>query len=351
MNDDFITRLGRELRQAADREEQRSARARAVLTAQARAPRVARIPAVAVLVLGAILLVAVYIYAATRPEPAKPPPGPRVVARLQPGGALDQVAAGFGSAWVIDGTNDRLLRMDPATRRVTARIPLRAAIAVAVGRDAVWVGERINDLVRIDPRTNGITRIALARGAFSGGAPVPIGDVVWVVGADRALRLDTRSYRITKAIRVAPTGYSVRGGTVLGGDLWVLASNRQIVRFDGRTGARKESFPAPFAGAFGAFGNALYLADDNQVVRLDPATGHVVWRVPADDYGAAAAARGLLWADAPGSNGDRLVAADPRTGRLVASVPLDEFSVTSMERVGSELWLTTAGGHLVIVRL
>ena len=40
MNDDFITKLGRELREAADREEQRSMRSRAVLTARARTRRI-----------------------------------------------------------------------------------------------------------------------------------------------------------------------------------------------------------------------------------------------------------------------------------------------------------------------
>jgi putative pyrroloquinoline-quinone binding quinoprotein len=352
VNDDFITRLGHALREAADREEERTTRARAVRTARARVPRIARLDAVVALALGVVLLVGVYVLAHTRAEPAKPPSGPRVVARLTPGGGLGQIASGFGSAWVLDSTNDRLLRIDPATRRVTARIGLRAAIGVGIGRDAVWVGEGVNDLLRIDPRTNRVVaRIPLERGAFSGGWPNPVGDAVWVVGRTRALRVDARTNHITKTMTVARSGYTVDGATVLGGDLWLVSSDGRIVRYDGRTGARKAALRAPFRGGLAAFGGALYLADDNQAARLDPVTGRVVWSVPADHFGAAAEARGLIWVEAPDRNGDRVVAVSPRNGRIVNSVHVGEFSVMSIARVGSELWLGTASGHLVILRL
>ena len=350
MNDDFVTRLGHALRDAADREEARSARRRALLTAGARVPRAASVPAVAVLALGAALLIGIYVLASTRSEPAQPP-GPRVIARLAPGGVIDQVRAGFGSAWLFDTANDRLLRMDPATRRVTGRIALRAGIAVNVGSDAVWVTEGINDLLRIDPRSNRVVaRIPLARGAFSGGVPLPNGNAVWLVGEQRALRVDARTNRVTKAIPVAHSGYAVRGGTVLGGDVWVLLSNQQLVRLDGRTGERKAVMRAPLAGDIATFAGGLYLANPDEQVRVDPTSGRVVWRSHIDHLGGAAEAHGLIWAEAPGRNGDRVIAIDPRTGRIVDGVHVGEFGVLWMERVGPELWMTTAGGHLVILR-
>ena len=45
----------------------------------------------------------------------------RVVARIEPGGAVVALAAGFGAVWAIDIFGDRLLRIDPATNRVVAR--------------------------------------------------------------------------------------------------------------------------------------------------------------------------------------------------------------------------------------
>jgi outer membrane protein assembly factor BamB len=352
VNDDFITRLGRELRAAADREEQRSASSRAVLTVRTRAPRITGVEAVAALAVGAVLLVAVLVYAATRPEPAKPPPGPKVVARLTPGGALAQVVSGFGSAWVLDTTGDQLLRMNPATRRVIATIPLRASLAADVGPDAIWVSEGLNDLARIDPQTDRVVaRIALLQGTSSEGTPVAIGDVVWVVGTERALRVDARTNRITKVVTVAHDGYEMRGATKLGGDLWVVVSNGSIIRLDGRTGARKATFRAPFLGQLAAAAGSLYLGSPADLARLDPATGRVLWRVRIDQIGAGAEAGGFIWLEASGRNGDRLVAVNPRDGRVGSTVHVGEFSVLSMQRIGSELWMATAGGHLVIVRL
>jgi outer membrane protein assembly factor BamB len=352
VNDDFITRLGHALREAADREEERTTRARAVRTARARVPRLARLDTVVALALGLVLLAGIYLLAHTRAEPAKPPSGPKVVARLEPGGALAQIVSGFRSAWILDTTGDMLLRMNPATRHVTATIPLRASLAADVGRDAIWVSEGLNDVARIDPQTNRVVaRIALLRGTSSEGEPVAIGNTVWVVGTTRAVRIDARTNRVTKAVTIARNGYEIRGAAKLGGDLWVLVRDGRIVRLDGQTGARKASFQAPFVGAFGAFGGALYLADDNQAAKLDPATGRVLWSVPADQFGAAAAARGVIWVESPGQNGDQVVAVDPRNGRIVNDVHVGEFSVLSVASVGSELWLGTAGGHLVILRL
>jgi PQQ-like domain len=349
VNDDFITRLGHALREAADREERRAAPGRAALAARAQVPRVRLVPALAAIAVGAMLVVAVSVIL-TRPEPARPPE-PKVVARLTPGGGLDQIVAGFGSAWIVQTTDDVLLRMDPATRRVTARFQLRAGLAVAAGDDAIWVGERVNDLLRIDPQTNRVAaRIPMPNGLYPGGIPVPIGDSVWVVGRRRAVRVDARTNRVTKAVTLTQPGFPVPGGAVLGGDFWVVLRPGRAVRLDGRTGKQEVAFRAPFVGVPASCGGALLLVDPGQVAGVDPRTGRVLWRRPFDQFGPCTTMRGLIWAEAPGRNGDRVVALDPRTGRTVASIHVGEFSAMSLQRVGAELWLTTADGELAIVR-
>jgi outer membrane protein assembly factor BamB len=351
VSDDFITGLGHALREAADREEQRSLHSRAVLTARARAPRIGRVPGVAAVALGAVLLIAVYVYAATRPEPAGPPPGPKVVARLFPGGALVQVAPGFGSAWVLDTTNDTLTRMNPATRRGIATIGLRAALAADVGRDAVWVTEGLGDVARIDAQTDRlVARIRLPQGTSSDSVPVAIGNTVWVVETERALRIDARTNRLTRAVTVAHDGYDTRGAVQLGGDLWVLVSNGHLVRLDGRTGALKATFPAPFVGALAVYGGSLYVQAPGHLARVDPATGRTLWRLRLDQLGAGTEAGGRLWLEAAGHNGDGLVAVNPRNSHVVTSVDVGAFGVTSVASIGRELWLGTASGHLLVVR-
>jgi outer membrane protein assembly factor BamB len=350
VNDDFVTRLGRELRAAADREEHRTATARAALTARARTRRGPGIQALVAVALGALLLVAVLALAPTGQKPAKPS-GPAVVARLFPGGAIARVAPGFGSAWVLDTTNDTLTRMNPATRRGIATIGLRSALAADIGRDAVWVSEGLGDVARIDPQTDRlVARIRLPQGTSTETAPVAIGDTVWVVATERALRIDARTNRLTNAVTVAHDGYDTRGAVALGGDLWVLVSDGRILRLDGRTGARKATFRAPFLGQLAAFGGSLYVQAPGDLARLDPASGRTLWRLRLDQLGAGTEAGGLLWLKAAGRNGDRVVAVNPRNGRVVSSAQVGEFSVMSVAPIGSELWMGTAGGHLVVLR-
>lgn len=316
-----------------------------------RAPRRARVPVVAVAAIAAALLAVAWLLPASRSGPAAPD-GPQVVARVAPGGGLTQVVSAFGSAWVLDNGDDLLLRMDPATRSVIARIPLRAGIAVAAGDGAVWVGEGVNDLLRIDPRTNRVVaRIALEPGAFSGGAPLVIGDGVWVVGSRRALLVDARSGRVTNAVAIGRRGGGeARPAVALDGDLVVATGDRRLLRLDGRTGARKAAFALPRDGTLAVHGGSLYLVDGAAVSRIDPASGRALWRAPIDRIGPVAAAGGRLWAEAPGRSGDRVVALDPRSGRTVARLPVGEFGVLAMERIGPELWMATAGGDVVVVR-
>lgn len=66
------------------------------------------------------------------------------------------IATGFGSVWVVCYWQQQLLRIDPRTRKVVARIPIGSGpLAVATGAGSVWVTNRdSHDVSRIDPRTN-----------------------------------------------------------------------------------------------------------------------------------------------------------------------------------------------------
>jgi YVTN family beta-propeller protein len=70
------------------------------------------------------------------------------------------VAAGQGGVWLVDGTADAVVRVDPASGRVTHEIKVGdAPAAIAVGADAVWVANGGSGTVsRIDPRTNTVDK-------------------------------------------------------------------------------------------------------------------------------------------------------------------------------------------------
>ena len=354
MTDDFVTRLGAALRDAADREERRQAPSRALWNAWAAAPRLQASPAFAALI--AAIVVVAAVYGLTRlgaDEPA--PAAPKVVARLAPAGGLDLVVPAFGSAWLTDTDSQTLLRMDPATRRVIARIPLNGTMALAPGRDALWVGLTQSGefrLLRIDPRTNRVVlrqRMPDVPGGSVGGVPFLVGGNLWVLTAEAALRIDQKSGRATATVRTARDGYTTRSFAVAGGDLWLQTSDGRLLRLDGTTGKREATLRMPDETVISDLGaNGLFLIDRASIARVDSKL-HRLWRAPIPSIGPAVAAHGRLWVETPGRRGDRVLTVDPHTGSVVDSVDVGEFGAQFMAPIDSDVWMTTAGGHVVIL--
>src|SRR5512132_1936131 len=355
MTDDFVTRLGVALRDAADREERRRAPWRALASARTTLPRVRPSLVLATLIAGLIVAAAVYGLASFGGNETAPA-GPKVVARLTPAGGLDQIVTGFGSAWMADTDTQTLLRMDPATRRVTARFPLGGSMQLAAGRGAMWVGltqDQAFRLLRIDPRTNRIVarlHTPDVPGGSTGSAPVMVGQNLWVVSAEAAVRIDPASGRALATVRTAHSGYQLRSLAVVDGDLWVQVSDGRLLRLDGTTGRRKATFHVPDGSLVGDFRmNGLFVVDENTLSRRDPRTFRVLWRTPIASIGPGVAARGKLWVEAPDRQGDRVLAVDPRRGSVIDSIHVGEFGARWMAPIGSEVWMTTAGGHVVIL--
>jgi DNA-binding beta-propeller fold protein YncE len=356
MTDDFVTRLGVALREAADREERRPAPWRALASARATLPRVQPSPVLATLIAGLALAAAVYGLARSGSDDSAPA-GPKVVAHVAPAGGLDMVVPGFGSAWLADTDSQTLLRMDPATRRVTARIPMGGSVAIAAGKDEMWVGlTRRGDfrLLRIDPRTNRIVarlRTPDVPGGWGpGGVPVMVGANLWVLSVEAAVRVDPATGHAIAKVRTARNGYRTRSLAVAGGDLWVQVSDGRLLRLDGASGKREATFQLPDGSLIGDFAmNGLFVADQNTLSRMDPRTFHVLWRTPIASIGPGAAAGGKLWVETPDRQGDRVLTVDPRTGSVIDSVHVGEFGAQWMAPVGSGVWMTTAGGRVVIL--
>jgi PQQ-like domain len=362
MSDDFATRLRLQLREAAEREERRGAVARRVAGARSAAPPIALGQAVAALVVAIILAATLYAVTHLRPEPAAPPT-PKVVVRMAPAASLGAVVSGFGSAWLDDTAKHRLLRMDPRTHRVTARIAVRGDAAIGAGADAMWAVESsqptyelTGPLLRIDPRTNRVTaRIPLRTPS---GKPflawsVIAGDrVVWVVGPSGALRVDPRTNRVAAEIALH-SAFDVYDAVLLGHDLWMLTADGRLLGFDAHTGARTAALRTTTlrssdSGSLATVGDALIVLSGNDLARPDLQTGRTLWRthIRPVSGGGAAVAGGLLWVPTQ----DRLVGIDPLDGHVVSNVALGEFGAAAVKAVGSELWLTTAGGHVVVLR-
>jgi DNA-binding beta-propeller fold protein YncE len=126
------------------------------------------------------------------------------------------IAAGFGVLWVTSyGEHPALLRIDPASLRVTTRVSLDVGAAVAVGAGAVWVacGEGNGpSLQRVDPASGHITaRIWLTSRVTAGcGLWSVAAESRWVWVGDEAgalWRIDATTSR-ARALGVSVSGAS-----------------------------------------------------------------------------------------------------------------------------------------------
>jgi YVTN family beta-propeller protein len=138
------------------------------------------------------------------------------------------IAFGHGSVWIRNAAFEPgggIWRVDPATNRVTAKVPLSFyPFGLAVGEGAVWTAHSETDrLVRIDPATNRIE------------ARIPVGDApldvavgfgsVWVAnfGDGTVSRVDPERRKVVATIKVGPTPEHLAVGE---GGVWVIVRSR-----------------------------------------------------------------------------------------------------------------------------
>lgn len=181
-------------------------------------------------------------------------------------GVANVIAVGHGAVWLIEG--DRLLRADPRSGRVVARIRLprdrrdrgrskfaavNLAQVVATAGDDVWVtmtilpagrSPALYSLVRVDARTDRVTRTVPLRRAYD--HLIADGDGVWATTYARPQlhRIDLGDGTPADVTPLAsPTADSVRGLGVTPDAVWVAQATGDgthgvLLRIDRRTGRR-----------------------------------------------------------------------------------------------------------------
>ncbi len=250
------------------------------------------------------------------PTPAGGAPSPvrlHVSATIKVG-AANAVTYGEGSIWVAVSANDGsfggwILRIDPATNKIIARIPVDAVPGWEVGEGGLTVGDG----------SVWVTGAVNAPGGL--GSPGHGSDAV-------VIRIDPGTNRVVDTISL---------GGVFGLDVaidkngvWVLIdddSNRpEVMRIDPSTDAVVATIPLGYHNSHFIFAvGGSILADghvtngvdvENSVLsRIDPATNRVVARLPFAAYVWPAAGDGAIWA----TSGTTLVRIDPATDRVVGA--------------------------------
>ena len=132
------------------------------------------------------------------------PRSQRVVARLPAPEGAAGLRFGFGSLWVTSPTEGTLTRLDPSTGRVQATVPVGAgAYFLAIGEGAVWVMNNFEaQVLRVDPADNSVTAtVEVSEQGVEGGDIAVGGGAVWARVSDVLVaRIDPSTNRVVDRI-------------------------------------------------------------------------------------------------------------------------------------------------------
>jgi hypothetical protein len=116
----------------------------------------------------------------------------RVAATIDAGGPLgfsQTIAVGAGGVWLADPFDEQVVRIDPRTRRVMARIPAGAATTLAVATDDVWALSSLG-LLRIDPARDRVVATASDPDLRRARLVAAGAGAVWTAGWSSVFRVD-----------------------------------------------------------------------------------------------------------------------------------------------------------------
>ena len=209
------------------------------------------------------------------------------------------IAIGTGAVWV--GRNDTLsvVRLDPATNRVVATIPVGVHVfGLTTSESAVWVSAYEDDrVVRIDPTTN----------AVSLDLPVPHGPSGIAIAGNGAWAADYRGGSVSAVDGASgrvrwtiPIGWGPFPIVVTDGSAWVRnEGDASLSRIDVETGKVVATIPIdPFTGTDGV--DSLAVTRDGvwiggqRLQRVDPASNRIVQSLPFEGR-PLTAGDGTLW--------------------------------------------------------
>ena len=200
------------------------------------------------------------------------------------------VAAASDAVWVLNRSQPGdavLVRVDPATDRVVARIAVGpAAVRVAAGDGAVWVlrsSPNGSDLVQVDPASNRVAKtVPLGRATgpatASGQHLLVAGGAVWVMDQAGFLRVDPGSGQVKTVM--GPDRYGPLSGlAVAAGSVWAVAGVvvQQVRPGDGTIGWEDapEGLGSMIPSGLAAGAGALWVVGGGFMARFDPGTRRV----------------------------------------------------------------------------
>jgi len=189
------------------------------------------------------------------------------MASLKVGPNPEGVAVAAGSVWVTGFDNGTLTKVDPSRRRVVKTFRLGGVTAgLAVADGALWIGfgREATSIARLDLRTEAVRRIDV--GHRTPDRISTDGRSLWVSSQDTVVRVNPKTGGVTA--RFSLDGTFGQGTPASDGAIWIPNKERNtITRFDSRTDrvvGRLTAGPGAIAAAsgFGSVWVSSYVGSD-----------------------------------------------------------------------------------------
>ena len=226
------------------------------------------------------------------------------------------LATGGGSVWVGGLGSGDVIRVDPATGKVVARVSVGARVFnLAAAPGAVWaIDNALSTAVRVDTKTANVT------------ARVPVGfqpyDIEWGFGSAWVANAgDGTVWRITngKVAKKIKVGAEPNGLTAYRGALWVSDHTLgKVVRIDPATNRITATVKIPGADWITGLGDNIYVSQEtNQVSRISVTTLKLtgIAKVARNPLGSTIVGK-QLWV--PCIDANEVDVVDPATMKVVA---------------------------------
>jgi YVTN family beta-propeller protein len=260
-------------------------------------------------------------------------------------GGTFEVAATDDAVWVHNGDTGVLLRIDPRTNTIVARIHVgHGDGGVTIGQEAVWVANPSEGTVsRIDPQTNAVVATITVGSQDTMVAMATSPGAVWATDlqSDTLIRIDPQTNAVVARLTSDQLGPAAARGPIGvsfgAGAVWLcehLDSSFGLTRLDPQSNqvqaqvALNESTNwVSFCTAVVAVDKAVWALtsiddspDSVSLIHIDPASNKVIARIEvrADPFHFAADARGV-WVISPHEGLARI---DPKTNRVVGNMTL-----------------------------
>jgi streptogramin lyase len=247
-----------------------------------------------------------------------------IQAKIHTGGDPDWLAVGFGSIWVSVPKNDEIVRIDPVTNSIQARIkvPGEPCYGIGIGKTHVWVlACKGQTLLRIRPWDNQVDRTSAVHIAPHGEGAIAVAqNSVWFVGNENGHSAEL--VRVTSSTsKMAAVGADSAVVNAAFGSIWVTSSGEgKVYRVDPQSLTVTAKITVPAGPRFTtAGGGSVWVLSQSEglVSRIDPVQNKVVSTIKAGVPGAGgdiAYGGDRLWVAAAGTPLTRI---DPQSNQVL----------------------------------